>query len=257
MIWGPQHFGDGRMLNYITDGPNIDLRASAVGNRMTLFFSVDRPTSSGDGLIFIDAIALYPDDSAPPPIDAPTATPVEAPTEVPTVPPTEVSPTEVPTEIPTAAPTVAVVIEPGTVMTETLGPEGMSQEFLPITASQSIVAAEAVPVQVLDPPSPFPTDAPIAPATATALPSATPLPTATATPTTVPSATPTVTPTWTPWPTLPPPRFISAAGTAIQSGNVNSLRSVPSSRWSLALLGSFALAGVMVFGGSLFWVRRR
>ncbi|HRJ44613.1 MAG TPA: hypothetical protein PL105_22145, partial [Caldilineaceae bacterium] len=78
VIWGPIHFGDGRLLNYPPgQGPNIDVKARAAGETVTVFFLVDHPHSTGDNLIFVDAIGLYPDESAPGLI--PTATPVPAP----------------------------------------------------------------------------------------------------------------------------------------------------------------------------------
>jgi hypothetical protein len=115
VIWGPMHFGEGRILNYTSDGPNIDVKARAVGDTMTVFFLVDHPNSSGDNLIFIDAIALYPDESAPAAIEPPTPTP-EPPTPTPEPPPAEVAevaaaqvapvlPTDTPTALPTETPT--------------------------------------------------------------------------------------------------------------------------------------------------------
>ena len=84
VIWGPMHFGDGRLLNYpLGEGPNIDIKARAVGDTVTVFFLVDHPRSSGDNLIFVDAIALYPDESAPG--LAATATPTAAPVVQPIV----------------------------------------------------------------------------------------------------------------------------------------------------------------------------
>jgi hypothetical protein len=88
---------------------------------MTVFFLVDHIPNGGDNLIFVDAIALYPDESAPaveiPPTDTPpppTETPAPVvvaaalpPTATP-VPPTETPlPTETPTptDTPTATPT--------------------------------------------------------------------------------------------------------------------------------------------------------
>ncbi|MFZ1753213.1 MAG: hypothetical protein WAU10_05725, partial [Caldilineaceae bacterium] len=77
VIWGPIHFGDGRLLNYPPgEGPNIDIRARAANDTVTVFFLVDHPRSTGDNLIYVDAIALYPDESAP---GQPTATPVPPP----------------------------------------------------------------------------------------------------------------------------------------------------------------------------------
>lgn len=115
VIWGPMHWGPGRILNYPPPDVNIDVRARAVSSTITVFFLVDHPTSTGDNLIFVDAIALYPDESAPavelPPTETPTpeavatVAPPEPPTPLP-VPPTATSePTATPTEMPTATPT--------------------------------------------------------------------------------------------------------------------------------------------------------
>lgn len=154
VVWGPMHFGDGRILNYTSDGPNIDVRARAVGDRMTLFFNVDRPTSSGDGLIFIDAIALYPDESAPQAIVVPTETPTAEP----------------PT--PEPAPPVEANADP----------------------SAGIAAAQIAPAIIVPPdtPTPLPTYTPTAAPTPTSspTPSPTPSPTATQTPTLTPTWTP-------------------------------------------------------------------
>jgi hypothetical protein len=233
VIWGPQHFGDGRMLNYITDGPNIDIRARAVSDRMTLFFQVDRPTSSGDGFIFIDAIALYPDESAPDLIEAPPA--------------------------PTAAPVDA----PVDTNPEEPAPGATSVEFLPITVAEAAPSGQQPPVVDVEP-APLPTDTPTVAVTATTPPTATPL--SSATPTATPSSTPTLTatpspsptpsPTWTPWPTVIPMGFIDAAGTALRVGDIESLREAPSSTWALSILSAVALLGALLFGGSLFWLRR-
>ena len=127
VIWGPMHWGEGRILNYPPPDVNIDVKARAVGETMTVFFLTDHPSSSGDNLILVDAIALYPDDSAPaavapPPTNTPepTATPepvqevaaadaaaLAAPAVV-EVPPTDTpapTPTETATPLPTATPT--------------------------------------------------------------------------------------------------------------------------------------------------------
>lgn len=130
VIWGPMHWGPGRILNYPPPDVNIDVKARAVGETMTVFFLTDHPNSSGDNLILVDAIALYPDDSAPaavaPPATntpEPTATPEPAqevaaadaaalaapavveipPTDTPTLIPTETA-TPLPTDTPTATP---------------------------------------------------------------------------------------------------------------------------------------------------------
>jgi hypothetical protein len=114
VIWGPIHFGDGRVLNYPPPDVNIDVRARAVNATMTVFFLVDHPSSSGDNFIFIDALALYPDESAPAVELPPTAIPEPPTPEPPTPEPVAVAamaapvmPTDtpVPTDTPTATPT--------------------------------------------------------------------------------------------------------------------------------------------------------
>jgi hypothetical protein len=81
VIWGPMHFGPGRFLNYPPgEGPNIDVKARAASDTVTVFFVVDHPRSTGDNLIYVDAIALYPDESAQGlPAPVPTAVPAAAP----------------------------------------------------------------------------------------------------------------------------------------------------------------------------------
>lgn len=132
VIWGPMHFGPGRFLNYpLGEGPNIDVKARAAGDTVTVFFVVDHPRSTGDNLIYVDAIALYPDESAPgvsmpvpteipaaapvveaaavqqPVVVPPTATPLPTatPTETP-IPTATPTPTETPTATPSPTPTI-------------------------------------------------------------------------------------------------------------------------------------------------------
>ncbi len=152
VIWGHTHWGAGRMLNYPEGkGPNIDVRARALNSTVTVFFMVDHPTSTGDNLIFVDAIALYPDEGAPQ-IDPPTATP---------------EPTPLPTDTPAViARAVEVVQIPPTA---TFTPQPLA------TATETPVPTE----------TPTPTDTP----TSTATPSPTPSPTFTPSPTWTPWAT--------------------------------------------------------------------
>ena len=98
VIWGPMHWGPGRILNREPPGPNIDVKARAEGPVMTVFFLVEHNRSTGSNYIFVDAIALYPDETAP----LPTATP--SPSPVPPT-PTPVPPTRTPTPPPTSTPT--------------------------------------------------------------------------------------------------------------------------------------------------------
>ena len=111
VIWGPVHYGEGRVLNYPPPDVNVDVRARAIAATMTVFFLVDHPSSTGDNFIFIDALALYPDESAPavelPPTPSPptpTPAPVVAAATV-VIPPTATPlPTATPTPLPTATP---------------------------------------------------------------------------------------------------------------------------------------------------------
>lgn len=134
VIWGPVHWGEGRILNYPPPDVNIDVRARASNSTITVFFMTDHPQSSGDNLILIDAIALYPDESAPaiqaPPPDTPTPEPppvqaeqvalaaAVAPTDTPP-PPTD-TPTAVPTDTPT--PTATFTATPSPTSTPTPSP---------------------------------------------------------------------------------------------------------------------------------------
>lgn len=156
VVWGPVHWGPGRILNYPNgQGPNIDVTARAQGSTMTVFFVVDHPRSTGDNLIFIDAIALFPDDSA---AAAPANTPVPAPaTSVP-------QPTLPPPVVAQAAPSTATP-------TATLSPT-------PSPTVTSTPSATTTPTATSSP-------------TATATNTATPNPTATPSPTLTPTATPT------------------------------------------------------------------
>ena len=113
IVWGPMHWGPGRILNYPPPDVNIDVKARAANNVITVFFLVDHPRSTGDNLIFVDALALYPDESAPA-IDPPTATPEPPPAAPPpqqaqppvvAAAPLPATPTPTDTPQPTATPT--------------------------------------------------------------------------------------------------------------------------------------------------------
>ncbi len=127
VVWGAMHRGPGRFGNYSTPGdPNLDVRAVAAGETMTIFFYVEHNYSTGANMIFVDAISLTRDESqpiAPPPTptsvpppaaraDAkpqatatrpPTATPSPTPTMSPT-PTATGTPTPTATATPTATP---------------------------------------------------------------------------------------------------------------------------------------------------------
>jgi len=129
VIWGPMHWGPARILNYPPPDVNIDVRARALGETATVFFLVDHPYSTGDNLIFIDAIALYPDDSAPqvelPPTETPTPEPVvvQAAAAPPTwTPSSTFTPTTPPTPTPTFTPTPTPTLTPTPIPTFTPTP---------------------------------------------------------------------------------------------------------------------------------------
>lgn len=141
VVWGPMHWGEGRILNYPPPDVNIDVKARAINSTITVFVMIDHPSSSGDDIILLDAIALYPDESAPqielPPTETPIPEPppaVEAvdaaafsvaaapaqifPTN--TALPTETSlPTETPTATPSATPTATPTATPSPTATPT------------------------------------------------------------------------------------------------------------------------------------------
>ena len=143
------------MLNYRPgEGPNIDVLARAVNSTITVFFVTDHPSSTGDNLIYVDVIALYPDENAPAAV-APVAK--EAPTEAPV--PDTPAPAPVAAEAVAAA---AVVQQPTPV---------------PPTATETPTPTE----------TPMPTATPTP--TETPTPTVTPSPTLTATWTPWPTAT--------------------------------------------------------------------
>ncbi len=115
VIWGPMHWGPGRILSHNPPEPevDIDVKARAQNDTITLFFLTDHNRSTGDNYIFVDAIALYPDESAPalatptptPAPPTPTATPFPTATPTATFTP---SPTPSPTATPTHTPTATL-----------------------------------------------------------------------------------------------------------------------------------------------------
>lgn len=171
VIWGPVHWGEGRMLNYPPPDVNIDVKARALGETMTVFFLTDHPQARAvDDLILVDVIGLYPDDSAPavelPPTPEPTpepapveeapavgvaaAAPAEAPvaallpTDTPTATPTE-TPTATPTETPTATftPTPTYTATPLPTATWTPLPAATPTPLLSLANAQTQAASLA------------------------------------------------------------------------------------------------------------------
>lgn len=157
VIWGTMHYGPGRFGNYSTPGdPNLDVRAVAKSDTLTLFFLVDHNYSTGVNLIFVDAISLVRDDSqpmapiapaAPPtstprpaprsaarpvarPTNAPTSTDTPSPTATPSATATATathtpSPTATPTDTPSPSATPTATRPPRATATPTAAPTGL------------------------------------------------------------------------------------------------------------------------------------
>ncbi len=137
VVWGPKHFGDGRVLSYDTPyspvDPSIDVSAVAQGDTITVFVLVDHTYTSGDNFIYLDMVGLRQDTSQPlvaPPTATsvpPTATPVPPQPVVQAVEPVATatpaaSPTELPTQTPTATPTSTSTHTPTPTTTPTATP---------------------------------------------------------------------------------------------------------------------------------------
>ncbi len=64
VIWGPLHYGPGRILNrpgpYSPGNPNLNVAAVAQSSTVTVFVWVEHPRSTGDNLIFIDQVGPAP-----------------------------------------------------------------------------------------------------------------------------------------------------------------------------------------------------
>ena len=124
VVWGPKHVGPGRMLNYPPPDVNIDVTAVAQAPAVTVFVRIEHTQSSGDNLIFIDAVSLRVADVQPTP-PPPTATP-EPPTATPppvqaaAVPTATPTPTDTPS--PTATPTATETSSPTATFTATATP---------------------------------------------------------------------------------------------------------------------------------------
>lgn len=155
VVWGPLHYGPGRILNrpgpYSPGNPNLSVAAVAQAPTVTVFVWVEHPRSTGDNFIFVDQVGLRLDPNAAPP------------------PPTPALATDTP--VPTTAPTVAPVVVAAA----------------PTATPQPTATPTALPTET---PSPTPTET----ATPTATPTATASPTATPSPTLTPTASPTLAP---------------------------------------------------------------
>jgi hypothetical protein len=122
VVWSNFHFGDGRRLNCPAPDPNIDVAAAAKSSTVTVFVEVHHNYSTGNNYIFIDAVSLTQDSSAPVAPPPPTATPVP-PTSAPVVqaPPAPTR-TAAPTRTPTPAATATATPSPTATATATASP---------------------------------------------------------------------------------------------------------------------------------------
>ncbi len=164
VVWGPPHYGSGRMLNYPWPELNIDISAVAQTSTVTVFVYVDHNYSTGDNFIFIDAVSLFVDPVQPAPTPAPpTATPVPprptatatatamaAPTatpEPPATPTATATPTDTPTptaiHTPTVTPTPTQTLTPIATATSTLPPRPTATPAL--IQAYEVAAAAAAP----------------------------------------------------------------------------------------------------------------
>lgn len=119
VVWGHEHWGDGRMLNYPPPDVNVDVSVIAQSSTVTVFAKVNHNAATADAKIYVDAISLTFDPDMPTPVPA-TATPVP-PTRAPrpTAAPTA---TPLPTATPTATPTPTVTPTPTASPTSTASP---------------------------------------------------------------------------------------------------------------------------------------
>jgi hypothetical protein len=162
VIWGPLHYGPGRLLNYpgpySPDNPNLSVAAVAQSSTVTVFVWVEHPRSTGDNYIFVDQVGLRLDpNAAPPPPTAvpPTATP--PPTATATAAPARVapsatpSPSATPTDEPTTtpSPTSTNTPTPTATPTHTPSPTATPSPTLTPTASPTLAARPTATPQPL------------------------------------------------------------------------------------------------------------
>lgn len=127
----------------------------------------------------------------------------------------------------------------------------------PAPQTEAAVGAAAAPVQqaqvAIIPPPPTPTTLP----TDTATPLPTDTPTAPPTATLPPTQTALPSPTWTPWPTSVSVSRFDLRQMGRQLLGSNSGQGGSDNRQPLLWLSGLSFAGAAVFGGSLWWMRRR
>ncbi len=114
VVWGPTYCGPGRLVNYPPPAPNIDVSAVAQASTVTVFAYVQHTYSTGMNYIFLDAVGLYEDASAPR-----QAPPTAVPSPAPLPPKPTALPAPVKTRPPTLTATPTVTLTPTTTATAT------------------------------------------------------------------------------------------------------------------------------------------
>ena len=162
IVWGQTYCGPGRIVNYASGGPNLDVSAVAQSATVTVFAWVQHTYSTGMNYIFLDAIGLYQDASVP--IQAPpTAVPTKAPAPV-APKPTLRRPTATPTHTatPTVTPTPTATFTPSPTSTPTITPTP-TQTYTPTASPTSTLPprpkATAAATPVATPATAAPSDA--------------------------------------------------------------------------------------------------
>ena len=116
VIWGHEHWGNARGLNYPPPDVNIDVSAVAQSPTITVFVKVNHNAATANAMIFLDAVSLFVDPVQPTPAPV-TATPSPAPKVAVAVQPTRPRPTATPP--PTATATATVTPTPTATLTPT------------------------------------------------------------------------------------------------------------------------------------------
>ena len=148
VVWGPTYCGPGRLVNYPPPGPNIDVSAVAQSATVTVFAYVEHTYSTGMNFIFLDAVGLYEDASAPrqapPTAVPPTALPAKVRAEATPKPAVRLPPTKTP--LPTATKT------PSPTMTATTTPTPAPTSTPTITSTPTVTyTPTATPTSTLPP----------------------------------------------------------------------------------------------------------
>lgn len=148
IVWGPTRRGPGTVLNDSdpnnANDPkkgNIDVTAVARATTVTVYVWVDHNYSTGQNMIFIDAVGLYQDAAAVvalptdiPPTSAPVQPSVPAATSTP-LPPTV---TFTPTATPTLEPTSTETFTPTNTPTPTMTPTPQDTPTASVTPSSTL-----------------------------------------------------------------------------------------------------------------------